>query len=173
MGIKVITLFEIEIGGPLQTRSLDKTYLTALAIWLVEGIHNPDVHPLAFAKDPFIWRVNPEKGEPYFKVSGCDVGMNMLEARELLDEIELLASCDALMEDTYPSWWDHPNEHMSGAEDRYTVRTLENGLLTYIDNYVNKSILPIALKLDKDDSIYKFIIGSKESGSSLYYKFGE
>lgn len=171
MGIKVITLFEIEIGGPLQTRNLDKVHLTALSIWLVEGINNPDVHPLTFRKDPFIWRVNPEKGDPYFKVAGLEMGMNFLEARELLEDINRLAARELLMEDMYPAWFEHPKEHMSGEDGRYKVRTMENGLLSYIDNHGDRSILPIALKLDKDDTVYKFIIGSKESESSPYYKF--
>lgn len=171
MKIRAVMLFEIEIGGPLQKRSLDKTYLTALAIWLVEGISNPDVPPLSFSKDPFIWRVNPVHGDSYFKVSGCDMGINMLEARELLDDICTLAGDGLLMEDMYPSWYDHPNEHLAGDDGRYKVRTMENGLLTYTDNRGDKPILPIALKLDKEDLVYKFIIGSKESGSSPYYKF--
>lgn len=171
MSIKVITLFEIEIGGPFQKRSLDKTYLTALAIWLVEGISNPDVPPLSFSKDPFIWRINPVHGDSYFKVSGCDMGINMLEARNLLEDIESLAGRDLLMEDTYPNWYDHPDQHLAGNEGRYKIKTMENGLLAYVDTRKNKPILPIALKLDKDDLVYKIVIGSKESESSPYYKF--
>ncbi|QZA70667.1 hypothetical protein AH04_192 [Erwinia phage AH04] len=172
MTINVITLFEIEIGGPLQKRSLDKTYLTALSIWLVEGINNPDVPPLSFLTNPFIWRVNPEKGDPYFKVSGCDTGMNFLEARQLMEDIGKLASDYLLMDDTYPDWYDHPKNNMPGDDGRYKVRALEDGLLTYIDGHRDMPILPIALKLDKESASYKFIVGSKESGSSPYYKFG-
>lgn len=172
MGITVITLFEIEIGGPLQTRNLDKVHLTALSIWLVEGINNPDVHPLTFRKDPFIWRVNPEKGDPYFKVAGLEMGMNFLEARDLLVDVGTLAGRDLLMEDMYPEWYDHPDVHLPGADHTYQVKLTSDGLLTFIGNQENKPILPVALKLDKDNSIYKFIIGSKESESSPYYKFG-
>lgn len=171
MGIRVITLFEIEIGGPLQKRSLDKTYLTALAIWMVEGIHNADVPPLSFSKDPFVWRVNPESGDPYFRVSGCDMGINMLEARQLVEDISKLAEDDLLMDDTYPDWYDHPDAHMPGANVTYQVRLTDDGLLAYMGGHENKPILPIALKLDKDDLSYKFITGSKESESSPYYKF--
>jgi hypothetical protein len=171
VGIKVITLFEIQIGGPLQTRSLDKFYLTALSIWLVEAIHSPDVKPLSFSKDPFIYRVTPEKGDPYLKVSGCDMGMNMLEARELLDDIDSLSGCELLLEDTYPKWYDHPKEHVSGDEGRYKVETFKGELLTYVDTRVAKPILPIALKFNKSTECYNFIIGSKESLSSPYYKF--
>lgn len=170
MGIKVITLFEIEIGGPLQKRSMSKAFLTGLSIWLVEGIHNPNVLPLAFHEHPFIWRVNPVSGEPYFKVSGCDIGMNLLEARELLDDIEGLAGQDLLMDDTYPSWYDHPAEHRSGDPGRYNVKS-SNDLLGFIDCDHDKHVLPIALKLDDKDKVYRLIMGEKEKEPSPYYKY--
>jgi hypothetical protein len=170
VGIRVITLFEIEIGGPLQKRSLDKVYLTALAIWMTEGIHNPEVLPLSFSKDPFIWRVNPEKGDPYFKVSGCDMGMNMLEARELLEDIESLASAELLMDDVYPEWWNHPSQAQVAGCDRYQVK-LSKELLGFIDTNHDKSILPVALKADNKNECYRFVLGEKESESSPYYKF--
>lgn len=171
MAINVITLFEIEIGGPLQKRSLSKEFLTALSIWLVEGISIPDVSPLTFHEHPFIWRVNPETGDGYFKVSGCDTGMNFLEARELLDDIESLAGRDLLMEDTYPAWYDHPSEHQSGNPGRYKVMS-SKGLLGFIDCDLGKHILPIALKLDDKDNVYRLVMGEKEKEPSPYYKFG-
>lgn len=170
MAIKVITLFEINIAGGFQKRSLDKVYLTALAIWMTEGIHNPDILPLSFSKDPFIWRVNPEKGDPYFKVSGCDMGMNMLEARDLLEDIESLASDELLMDDVYPEWYNHPTQSSVAGCDRYQVK-LSNGLLGFIDNNQDKSILPVALKPNNKNECYRFVLGEKESESSPYYKF--
>lgn len=170
MGIKVITLFEIEIGGPLQKRSLSKEFLTALSIWMVEGIYNPNIPPLAFHEHPFIWRVNPEHGDGYFKVSGCDTGMNFLEARELLDGIESLAGRELLMDDTYPAWHDHPSEHQPGDPGRYKVKT-SKGLLGFIDCDHDKPILPIALKLDDENNVYRLVMGEKEKEPSVYYKF--
>lgn len=170
MGIKVITLFEVEIGGPLQKRSLSKEFLTALSIWLVEGIHNTDIPPLSFHEYPFIWRVNPETGDGYFKVSGCDIGMNFLEARELLEDIESLATPGLLMEDVYPEWWNHPTQSQVAGCGRYQVK-LSNGLLGFIDCDHGKHILPIALKLDDKDDVYRLVMGEKEKEPSVYYKF--
>lgn len=169
MTIEVINVFKVPLGSKDQIKTLDAGHLTALAIWLVEGINNPDVLPLHFKETPFIWRINPEKGDDHFKVTGFDLPVDMLQARELVDDIEALANQDKLLDDTYPGWNDYPWENSRLL--RYVVQEVD-GILGYVDAYQdNKPILPIGLKVTRDYASYYTVVVANKITNTPYYKF--
>lgn len=171
MAIEIVKVFKVPLGSETQIKTLDMGSLTALSIWLVEGVNNPDILPLYFKEIPFIWRVNPEKGESYFKVVGFELPFDFWSAHCLLDEIESLATADMLAEDTYPSWYERQEQDTLNL--RFVVKVVD-GILAYVDTHEgDKSILPIGLKVcGEEDSYYAVTIANKAK-NNIHYEFGK
>lgn len=171
MKIEVVKMFKVPFDGVMQFKKLDAVSLTAVAIWLVEAIHNPDVPPLVFKEYPFIWRVNPEQGEPHISVEGLQFGFDLKYARELLDAIEALADEDQLLDDTYPSWYEHVAAANGGFLE-YQVTMLTDTLLGYVSvSRNNVSLLPVALQLHLGSKAYYTIVKGQKKDGELFYSF--
>jgi hypothetical protein len=170
MNIEIIKTFKIPFEGVMQFKKLDAIGVTALSIWLVEAIHNPKVAPLVFKETPFIWRVNPDQGEPYLSVEGLQFGIDLKYARDLVDAIEKLAEKDHLLDDTYPSWYEHISESSIDKLD-YQVAMFTDTLLGYISVSRKKmSLLPVALQVHGDNEYYTLVKAYKKEGE-LFYSF--
>lgn len=151
--IEVITTFKVNLGSEIKA-TLDVKQITALSIWLVEAINNPDVLPLHFNTPKFAWR-----HEDYIHFHNVFDGMDFLKARELVDKIESLIDEGCMLDDAYPAWNDHPLTP-EGCIARYQVLPFHDGsLLGYIDTQVMKPILPIALGKIKDGTGWKVVEG--------------
>jgi len=171
MNIEVIKMFKVPFEGVMQFKKLDAVAVTALSIWLVEAIHNPNVAPLVFKETPFIWRVNPEQGDPYLSIEGLQNGIDLKYARELVEAIEKLGDNDHLLDDTYPCWYEHKAEQ-GDDETGYRVTMFTGRLLGYVSMARKKvPVLPIALQVHGDNEYYTIVKGRKKEGE-IFYTFG-
>lgn len=150
--ITVKKTFEVDMQTDLK-KVLNAEQVTGLAIWLVEAINNKDVKPLYFNKTRFVWR-EPEHELIY--VTGQQNAMNFLHVRELVDKIEHIAADSGdLLDDTYPAFVDHPNDNY---QSRYQILPFNNNkLLGFVDTKNEKSILPIALRLNEELGGYELV----------------
>lgn len=164
---KIIT-FKTFFGSKTQKAVLGQKELTALAIWLVEAIYNPDIPALNLMENSWITRHTDKDGEGYLKIKDMPVSINLKEARELVDSIEGM-DCDTfLLADTYPAWNDHPMYERCG---RYQVIKTEDEWLAYTDTVQKHSILPIALQINKSNGGYDYVEGELIPNSTIYYRF--
>lgn len=163
--ITIKKTFEVDTQGE-EKKVFTPVTLTAFAIWLVEAINNKTVSPLYIDGKRFAWRskvpafaiteaqANGDVDRIYF--SGQQKGMDFLHARELIDKIEdIAADSGDLLDDTYPGFTDHPND---SSRSRYQVTLFnDDKLLGYVDTARGKSILPVALKLNKELDGYELV----------------
>lgn len=171
MNIEIIKTFKIPFGTQFEYKKLDAVTVTALAIWLVEAIHNPNVPPLVLKDTSFIWRTNNVGDEPVIFVEGLKTPVTLKHARELVDEIEKLANNDHLLDDTYPSWYDHAAEQ-GELPGGYQVAMFTKTLLSYVSLSRNKvPVLPVALQIHGDNEYYTIVKGQRKEGE-IFYTFG-
>lgn len=165
--ITPIIKFNVPFGGSLQSKELDQYELTALSIWLVEAINVPQTLPLFLNGTKFIWRV-----EDYFRVKDLEISINMLEAREIVDEIEKIPEA-FMLDDTYPGWYDHPNANSPlPVYYRHQVLQFNEGRLGYLDTEKgHRSILPVLLYLRSNKDGWDYAKGKHTESSTVYYEF--
>ena len=165
--ITINTSFNLSFGGSLQSKELDQYELTALSIWLVEAINVPQTLPLFLNGTKFIWRV-----EDHFRVKDLDVRKGLLEAREIVDEIEKIPQL-FMLDDTYPSWNEHPNHNCPlPVCCRYQVLQFNEGRLGYLDTKKgHRSILPVLLYLRPNKDGWEYAKGKHTESSTVYYEF--